>query len=48
MNKEFALRTIMAIIYKDGPWANQSEKIDDILMFISDQFLEISKENNNE
>ena len=44
MNKEYALRTIMAIIYKDGIWANHSEKIDDILLFISDQFVEIEKE----
>ena len=47
MNKEMVLRSIMAIIYKDGIWANQSEKIDEILLFIGEQFLEISKENNN-
>jgi hypothetical protein len=48
MNKEMVLRTIMAIIYKDGPWANQSEKIDDILLFISEEFVEIKKENSND
>jgi hypothetical protein len=44
MTKEMVLRTIMAIIYKDGPWANQSEKIDDILLFISDELAELEKE----
>lgn len=42
-DKEMALRCIMAIIYRDGHWANQAEKFDEILMFISDELSETGR-----
>jgi hypothetical protein len=35
MNKEMTLRCIMAIIYRDGHWCNQAEKIDEINLLIN-------------
>ena len=34
-DKEMALRCIMAIIYRDGHWSNQAEKIDEINLLIN-------------
>jgi hypothetical protein len=42
-DKEMALRTIMAIIYKDGHWSNQKKKIDYILAFIGDELAMIGE-----
>ena len=36
-DKEMSLRNIMAIIYRGGHWANQAEKFDEILIYISDE-----------
>ena len=35
MDKEMTLRCIMAIIYRNGHWTNQSEKIDEINLLIN-------------
>ena len=36
-DKEVVLRNIMAIIYRGGHWANQAEKFDEILIYISEE-----------
>ncbi len=43
MNKEQLLRHIMAIIYRNGHWSNQSEKINDILLLVHSEIENIEE-----
>lgn len=45
-DKEMVLRNIMAIIYRGGHWANQAEKFDEILIYISDELSETGRNSN--
>jgi hypothetical protein len=43
MSKEVVLRNIMAIIYRDGHWANQAEKFDEILIYVDEELRKIGE-----
>ena len=49
MDKEMTLRCIMAIIYRNGHWSNQSEKINEINLLINKELniAETADEYNN-
>lgn len=43
MSEESILRNIMAMIYRDGHWANQAEKFDEILIYVDEELRKIGE-----